>query len=334
MNITRVERDGVEFFTIDDTGESGMSETGLARLCGVTRMAVNKKLRESVYTWEQDGSLKPGFRKNLSCIPRDGRKISSSQDLNIKVLSAELCARVIEHYAFESKYKTEEALFAYRKFASMGINAWIQEATHWHGNPRPRTGIVLEFATIADILDKKVDGTALRIFLVLQKAIRDRVTLTPAEIMQRVDISRTAYMNAISRLADANLLPEWITITRRTHPERDVRDRLQSQLGGKVEAYTKFGLIDLLTETELIEIKIAHRWKDAVGHILAKSYKYPTHQKRLHLFGPEEPLMEPIEEVCRPHAIRVTFEKVDRPQAKAQSLNPRTPNHRSPQTAH
>jgi hypothetical protein len=28
--------------------------------------------------------------------------------------------------------------------------------------------------------------------------------------------------------------------------------RLQAQLGGKVEAYTKYGLIDLLTETELI----------------------------------------------------------------------------------
>jgi hypothetical protein len=319
MNITRVERDGVEFFTIDETGQSGMSESGLARLCGVTPMAVNKVLRNSVYTWEQDGSLKPGFRKNLSCIPRDGRKISSSQDLHIKILSAEVCARVIEYYAFESKYKTEEAIFAYRKFASMGINAWIQEITHWHGNPKPRTGIVLEFATIAEILDKKIDGTALRIFLVLQKALRDRVILTPAEIMQRVDISQTAYRNAIARLADANLLPEWITIKRRSHPERDVRDRLQAQLGGKVEAYTKFGLIDLLTETELIEIKIAHRWKDAIGHILAKSYKYPTHKKRLHLFGPEEPIMETIENACNPWDISVSFEKVDRPKLKPNS---------------
>jgi len=317
MNITRVERDGVEFFTIDETGESGMSESGLARLCGISSVAIHKFISMSALTWEREKELNPRFRKAIALKPGDCKNFSPSQNSNIKILSATVCAKTIEHYAFESKYKTEEALFAYRKFAEKGITAWIQEVTHWHGNPIPRTGIVLDFVTIADILDKKVDGTALRIFLVLQKAIRDRVTLTPAEIMQRVDISRTAYMNAISRLADANLLPDWITITRRTHPERDVRDRLQSQLGGKVEAYTKFGLIDLLTETELIEIKIAHRWKDAVGHILAKSYKYPTHQKRLHLFGPEEPLMEPIEEVCRPHAIRVTFEKVDRPQAKA-----------------
>ncbi len=264
MNITRVERDGVEFFTIDETGESGMSESGLARLCGVNRVSVNKLIRTSLLAWEQEKSIDLNRGMNFRCKPSKESSPGRGQNKDITFVRAKVCARVIEHYAFESKYKTDEALFTYRKFASMGIASWIQEITHWHGNPKPRTGIVLEFATIAEILDKKIDGTALRIFLILQKALRDRVVLTPAEIMQRVDISRTAYMGAIGRLADANLLPEWITIKRRTHPERDVRDRLQSQLGGKVEAYTKFGPIDLLTETELIEIKIAHRWKDAM----------------------------------------------------------------------
>jgi hypothetical protein len=322
MNITRVERDGVEFFTIDETGESGMSESGLARLCGVSPVSIHKFISNTSLTWEREKALNPAFRKTIPFKPNGNSSLKFGQNTNIKILSALVCARVIEHYAFESKYKTEEALFAHRKFASIGINAWIQDITHWHGNPKPRTGIVLEFATIAEILDKKIDGTALRIFLVLQKAVRDRAILTPAEIMSRVDISRTAYMNAIGRLADANLLPEWITIKRRTHPERDVRDRLQAQLGGKVEAHTKFGPIDLLTETELIEIKIAHRWKDAIGHILAKSYKYPNHKKRLHLFGPEEPIMETIENACNPWDISVTFEKVDRPKAGFGSAHP------------
>jgi hypothetical protein len=319
MNITRVERDGVEFFTIDETGESGMSESGLARLCGVNRVSVNKLIRTSLLAWEQEKSIDLNRGVNFRCKPSKESSPGRGQNKDITFVRAKVCARVIEHYAFESKYKTDEALFTYRKFASMGIASWIQEITHWHGNPKPRTGIVLEFATIAEILDKKIDGTALRIFLVLQKALRDRVILTPAEIMQRVDISQTAYRNAIARLADANLLPEWITIKRRSHPERDVRDRLQAQLGGKVEAYTKFGLIDLLTETELIEIKIAHRWKDAIGHILAKSYKYPNHKKRLHLFGPEEPIMETIENACNPWDISVSFEKVDRPKIKQTS---------------
>ena len=317
MNITRVERDGVEFFTIDETGEAGMSESGVARLCGVSSVAIHKFISMSALTWEHEKELNPRFRKTIALKPGDCKNLSPSQNSNIKILSATVCARVIEHYAFESKYKTEEALFTYRKFALKGITSWIQEATHWHGNPIPRTGIVLDFVTIAEILDKKIDGTALRIFLVLQKAVRDRVILDADEIMRRVDISRSTYTGAIGRLADANLLPEWISIKRRTHPERDVRDRLQAQLGGKVEAYTKFGPIDLLTETELIEIKIAHRWKDAIGHILAKSYKYPNHKKRLHLFGPEEPIMETIETACKPWEIAVSFEKVDRPK-----LNP------------
>ena len=48
MNITRVERNGVEFFTIDATGESGMSESGLARLCGVAPQTVNELLQNWV----------------------------------------------------------------------------------------------------------------------------------------------------------------------------------------------------------------------------------------------------------------------------------------------
>ena len=144
-----------------------------------------------------------------------------------------------------------------------------------------------------------------------------RVQLSAPEIMEQAKISRSGYSTAIGKLADANLLPDWCSIKRKRHPEREVRDRLQSQLGGQVEAYTRYGLIDLLTATELIEIKTVDRWKDAVGHILAKSNKYPNHAKRLHLFGYEEPILETINDVCDAWNIRVTFEKVDRPK-----LNP------------
>ena len=68
----------------------------------------------------------------------------------------------------------------------------------------------------------------------------------------------------------------------------------------------------MLTETELIEIKVVNRWKDAIGHILAKSEKYPNHQKRLHLFGYQDPILENIQEVCDRLDIRVTFEMVEK----------------------
>jgi hypothetical protein len=315
MNITRVERDGVEFFTIDETGESGMSEAGLSRLCGVTPMAVNKLIRISLSTWDQEKSLEPHRSKSLRYKPRKDETTSRGQNADIQLVRAEVCAKVIEYYAFESKYKTQEAFFAYRKFATIGITSWIQQMTDWHGNAVPKTGIVTDFKTIDLLMDKRLDGSSYRVYLVLQKAIRLRMTLTADEIMDRAGISRSAYTTAVTKLDELGLLPDWCKIQRKNHPERIVRDRLQAQLGGKVEAYTKYGLIDLLTDTELIEIKVVNRWKDAIGHILAKSEKYPNHQKRLHLFGHQEPVLDNIQEVCDRLEIRVTFEiveKVDR----------------------
>jgi hypothetical protein len=317
MNITRVERDGVEFFTIDETGESGMSESGLGRLCGVAASSVHRFVSNSAVRWDHEKTLDPRFRKTINLCATNRENLSSIQKTNPKILSATVCARTIEYFAFDAKSKTDEALFAYRKFAIKGMNAWIQEATHWHGNAVPKNGIVLDYNMIETLLENKLDATAYRVYLVLQKAIRMRVQLTAPEIMEQAKISRSGYSTAIGKLADANLLPEWCSIKRKRHPERDVRDRLQSQLGGQVEAYTRYGLIDLLTATELIEIKTVDRWKDAVGHILAKAHRYPNHAKRLHLFSSEEPILETIEQVCTPHNIRVTYEKVDRPK-----LNP------------
>ena len=318
MNITRVERDGVEFFTIDETGESGMSESGLALLCGVSHQAVNKVLRNSLATWEQDKSLEPQRNKGIRLQPNKNFKTPRGDNADISLIRAEACAKVIEYYAFESKYKTQEALFAYRKFAIAGITSWIQEITHWHGNAIPKNGIVTDFKTIDLLLNKKLDGTSYRIYLILQKALRSRLTLTADEIMAKAEISRPTYTTAVTKLDELGLLPAWCKIQRKNQPEKIVRDRLHAELGGKVEAYTRWGLIDLLTATELIEVKIVSHWKDAIGHLIAKARKYPNHQKRLHLFGYEEPCLEHIEDVCQDCEIRVTFEQVKKLEKLAQ----------------
>lgn len=312
MNITRVERDGVEFFTIDATGESGMSEIGLARICGVTRQSISALLRDILAGKTDINRSEPLQRNDLTLQLKGIPAIEKSTISKLSIVRAEICAQVVKHYAFHSRHKTPEAMFALEKFAALGITAWIQEATHWHGNPVPRNGIVVDYDTLDTLIESKLDGTSYRVFFVLQKALRLRMELNADEIMKRANISRSAYRNAVTKLGEIKLLPDWITIQRKAHPERDVRDRLQSQLGGKVEAYTKYGLIDLLTETELIEIKTIDRWKDAIGHIVAKSEKYPTHKKRLHLFGPEAPILEHIETICDRLNIQVTYEKVEK----------------------
>ena len=312
MTITRVIRDDVEFFTIDATGESGMSESGLARLCGVTKQSVNELLRNMVSGNSGQNGLEPLHRKDLWCQARGLSVSEKSKISNLCVIRSEICAKVVKHYAFDSKHTTATALVTYQNFATLGINSWIQQVTDWHGNAVPKTGIVTDFNTIETLMDKRLDGSSYRVYLVLQKAIRLRMPLTADEIMDRAGISRSAYTTAVTKLDELALLPDWCKIQRKNQPERAVRDRLQSQLGGKVEAYTKFGLIDLLTDTELIEIKVVHRWKDAIGHIVAKSEKYPNHKKRLHLFGAQEPILENIQEVCDRLSIRVTFELVEK----------------------
>ncbi|WP_019498949.1 hypothetical protein [Pseudanabaena sp. PCC 6802] len=132
MNITRVERDGVEFFTIDATGESGMSESGLARLCGVAQQTVNELLQNWV-----TGKARPEWLKPFTGNDFRSQARLQARGLNhVTVVRAEVCAAVIEYYAFESKYKTKEALFAFRKFAAMGIQTWIQGITGWQ-QPEP-----------------------------------------------------------------------------------------------------------------------------------------------------------------------------------------------------
>jgi len=77
----------------------------------------------------------------------------------------------------------------------------------------------------------------------------------------------------------------WITQTPSNQPEKTIKLRLQSELGGKIEVKTPAGPIDLLTNNEIIEIKKVKNWKAALGQILIYGNYYPNHQKRIHLFG-------------------------------------------------
>ena len=317
MTITRVIRDDVEFFTIDATGESGMSETGLARLCGVSRQAVMKTTREMGVTKNENRDPKSTPSQYSRVQPKGLTPEERGYISHFSFLSASVCADVIEHYAIDSRHNTKEALFAYRKFAKLGITTWIQGITEWHGNAIPKNRIVTDFKTIDLLLNKKLDGTSYRVYLIIQKALRSRLTLTADEIMLKAEISRSTYTTAVTKLDELGLLPAWCKIQRKNQPEKIVRDRLHAQLGGKIEAYTRWGLIDLLTATELIEVKIVSHWKDAIGHLIAKARKYPNHQKRLHLFGYEEPCLEHIEDVCQDCKIRVTFEQVEKLEKKS-----------------
>lgn len=92
--------------------------------------------------------------------------------------------------------------------------------------------------------------------------------------------------------------------------ERQIQLRLLNELAGaKAEVSTLAGKIDILTNTELIEIKEWKRWKEAIGQVLCYGKYYPDCGKRIHFFGNAEPhFIELVELHCLEYGIIISWE--------------------------
>ena len=88
--------------------------------------------------------------------------------------------------------------------------------------------------------------------------------------------------------------------------EKEIQEKLYEKLGGIKEYETKYGNIDLLTESEVIEIKIHENWKHGLGQLLVYSNEIKNKKLRLHLFdGKKE---EDIINICKVYNINVSWE--------------------------
>ena len=90
------------------------------------------------------------------------------------------------------------------------------------------------------------------------------------------------------------------------YKEKTIQIRLQKELGGQIEVETENGFIDLLTDNEIIEVKLGKLWKHAVGQILMYSIDFPNYQKRIHLFDIQND--DKITNSCKIYNIVVTYE--------------------------
>jgi hypothetical protein len=130
-------------------------------------------------------------------------------------------------------------------------------------------------------------------------------------IMEKVGIKKSTFYAAIAKLDKAGLLPDWFEREIYDNPEYQVVKRLETELGGQMEVVTAVGRIDLLTNTEVIEVKEVSDWKAALGQILAYSSFFPEHIKRIHLFGdctPEK--KQVISSTVLSFGVIATFEEV------------------------
>jgi len=99
--------------------------------------------------------------------------------------------------------------------------------------------------------------------------------------------------------------------TPRAAEEKRIQDKLSRELQAAVEIQCPAGFIDILSATEIIEVKRADRWKSAVGQVLAYQIYFPNHRPRIHLFwrGSERyPNTNAVLECCSRLSVLVSWE--------------------------
>ena len=91
--------------------------------------------------------------------------------------------------------------------------------------------------------------------------------------------------------------------------EYNVQIKVERETGGK-PAKCPIGFADIVSDTEIIEIKVWKRYREAIGQLLTYSVFFPNKQKRLHFFGhkPDDETLEAINEICVKYNISLTYE--------------------------
>jgi hypothetical protein len=91
--------------------------------------------------------------------------------------------------------------------------------------------------------------------------------------------------------------------------EKIISDRISKELNGKREVCIDDNKrIDILTDTEIIEVKRYSNQLSAVGQIIYYSLSYPERKKRIHLFDHKNEKNIKFETMCKNLDISVTYE--------------------------
>lgn len=120
--VLRTERNGVEYFTIVSTGESGMSQRGLARACG-KRISTIQNLIQNLTDGKAPKRLERFLGKDLNLTNEFVKKGGS-----IIIYKADFCSATIKHY---SRLGSEVAQDFDDAIGEIGLTSYIQTQTGW-----------------------------------------------------------------------------------------------------------------------------------------------------------------------------------------------------------
>lgn len=166
MEIIRKDDNGVEFYTVAITGQSGMSQSGLAVLTGVSRQALIK-LEEALVTKAPSKPLEPFVGKPLTLVTTDPT-IEGKLQGNLKIYKSVYCAAVLKHYSDKEELEQpadRPATYSLVRFAAMGIDKWIQDITGWteyRDSIQPHTDVYIR--RVQAMRDHQIDDEHWSIF--------------------------------------------------------------------------------------------------------------------------------------------------------------------------
>lgn len=124
----------VEFYTVEETGESGTNQTGLAILCGVSQQAIST-LENTLTSRAPSRWLEAFVGEDLTLTSRDkdpNLTVNRKAAGNLTIYKPRFCTAAIKHYAFQGN---EVAQYSMDQFLDIGFNIWIQGITGWQQRP-------------------------------------------------------------------------------------------------------------------------------------------------------------------------------------------------------
>jgi hypothetical protein len=243
---------------------------------------------------------------------------------NIKIYRHDFCGALIRHYAYRGN---ETAQYSLDKFSDRGILDWIHEITGWQPEtkatepqtraseldikPRYIQTIFDRHIFYNDLFNKELTAPMYRVYLYFLDCHITGHEASVDEVCKYALIAKHHLYDLIQKMQPYGLVPEYFDIDDSTRStEAQILAKMHEKLGGNVEVQTIHGPIDLLTPTELIEIKRIEDWKEGLGQVMVKSPAFPDHTKRLHLFGQSDRTLRNIKATCKQFEISVSYETV------------------------
>ncbi len=145
----QIEHDGIEMGVLEN-GIPYLSESGLARMCGINRSSLNRLAAG----WAEE-KTKPRGRVIQALLSRENFDSDTlfirceSNGIPINAYTEPVCIALLEYYAFEASEQKEEAQNAFRTLARISFRSFVYTAVGY----RPETDLLSSWKHFIDRVD-------------------------------------------------------------------------------------------------------------------------------------------------------------------------------------